>query len=142
MVNTLFALCPQETPQGVFRLDQRGQDAAIALGIYFLESRLQHRDKILPYLLRLLRGLAKAVWLDEVRSPTQERICLNTLLSDIATKCEPVREEIVSAQVDFLGVLANLCRSYKDQSTPRGSTAKCEQGQHFATEYMKEANKP
>jgi len=59
--------------------------------------------------------------------PVAERFsfCLNTLLSDIATRCEPVREEIISAQVEVLGVLVNLCWSYKDQSTPRGSTAKC-----------------
>lgn len=72
-MNTLFALCPKETANGVYRLGNRDMDAAIALGIYLLESKLQHRDRILPYLLRLAKGLGKVVWLDEIRQNLTDR---------------------------------------------------------------------
>lgn len=66
-IQTLYLLCPQEGHQGTFKMDQRGQDAIIALGIYLLESDFQHVDHILPYLLKLLHGLGKMQWVDEIK---------------------------------------------------------------------------
>ncbi|CAL1289574.1 unnamed protein product [Larinioides sclopetarius] len=124
-VNHLLNMCPQESAQGIFKFDQRGQDAVFALGIFFLQSGYQHTDHIFPYLLKLLRGLAKAIWVEEIRIHNTDRIpvserfafCLNTLLSDIACFCENLRDEIIAAQVELLGTLANLCRNYKEKES-------------------------
>ncbi|XP_969785.1 phosphatidylinositol 4-kinase alpha isoform X4 [Tribolium castaneum] len=114
-VKTLYDLCPIETTNGTVSLNSRQQDAVIALGIYFLESGLEHKDTILPYLLKLAKALGKATWLDEIKQNPSDRIpvaekfsfCLHTLLCDIAVKCEDSREEIIETQVDCLVKLTN-----------------------------------
>jgi len=125
-------------------MDQRGQDSIIALGIYLLESNFQHVDHILPYLLKLLNGLGKMQWVDEIKYfpresklflwlindffflfdpsvllfigiPVAERMsfCLNTLLTDVATRCPVSREKIIEAQIKCLSKLSNIIRSAK-----------------------------
>ncbi|XP_066970314.1 phosphatidylinositol 4-kinase alpha isoform X2 [Macrobrachium rosenbergii] len=123
-VEKLLALCPGESHGGVYRIDQRGQDAVVALGVYFLESGLQHQSSILQYFLRLLRALPKAVWLDEKklnptdRIPVAERFSflLTTLLSDVATQSEEAREEVINTQVEVLATLTNaITRAVRDE---------------------------
>ena len=66
----LYSKCPQLADgggaSGTYILSTKHQDAVISLGIYFLESKFLHCDKILDYLLALERGLAFATFPDEV----------------------------------------------------------------------------
>ncbi|KAF9812572.1 hypothetical protein SFRURICE_014431, partial [Spodoptera frugiperda] len=57
-VNTLFMLCPQVSSSLI--VTPRSQEASIALGLYFLQSNLQHQDKLLPYFLKVLKCLTTA----------------------------------------------------------------------------------
>ncbi|KAI1292022.1 Phosphatidylinositol 4-kinase alpha [Halotydeus destructor] len=128
----LFSLRPKPNSSGVFRLDQRGQDIVTAIGIYFLSSGYQHEAKIIPYLLDVLRGLVKCLWLDDKKLhdtdkiPVPERFsfCLNTLLSDIARLRPERRNDIFQEQISFLSVTLNLITNLKDSAVPKGSTAK------------------
>ncbi|XP_045112601.1 phosphatidylinositol 4-kinase alpha-like [Portunus trituberculatus] len=135
-VEKLIALCPGESHGGGFRVDQRGQDAVVALGVYLLESGQQHQATILQYLLRLLRALPKAVWLDEKRitpadrMPVAERFTfvVTTLLTDVAANCESVREEVLNTQVEVLSALTNvITRAAREDSllSANGKIALC-----------------
>lgn len=125
-VNLLFSHCPRENAAGVFCLDSKAQDGVLALGIYFLESGCQHDEKIVPYLIKLVKALPKVVWIDDVvikhqagKIPAAERFtfCINTLLSDIAVHLPHYKDEIVQSQVETLGIVAHLVKTSKDNGS-------------------------
>uniref|UniRef100_A0A3B1J9Y2 1-phosphatidylinositol 4-kinase n=1 Tax=Astyanax mexicanus TaxID=7994 RepID=A0A3B1J9Y2_ASTMX len=116
-------MCPVDC-RGVFQLDERRRDAVIALGIFLVESDLQHKDAIVPYLLGLLKGLPRVQWIEEsserkVREilPVAENFCfcLVTMLSDVAQRDETLRIQILEAVMDLMQVLLHACRNPEDQ---------------------------
>uniref|UniRef100_A0A8C3CUA0 1-phosphatidylinositol 4-kinase n=1 Tax=Cairina moschata TaxID=8855 RepID=A0A8C3CUA0_CAIMO len=99
-VQKLLCMCPVDF-HGIFQLDERRRDAVIALGIFLIESDLQHKDNVVPYLLRLLKGLPKVQWIEESNArkgrgllPVAENFsfCLVTLLSDVAYRDASLRD--------------------------------------------------
>ncbi|KAK6191311.1 hypothetical protein SNE40_003034 [Patella caerulea] len=121
-VQKLINYFPNENSDGSLQLTSRGQDAVIALGVYFLESGLQYKDKILPKLLGILRGLSKARYvegpkgLNKYKLPMTEcfSFCLNTILCDVAFRDSDSRDEIIAAQLDLMEVLTKLCEGSYD----------------------------
>ncbi|XP_068562505.1 phosphatidylinositol 4-kinase alpha isoform X1 [Cebidichthys violaceus] len=118
-VQKLQCMCPVDF-RGVFQLDERRRDAVIALGIFLVESDLQHKDAIVPYLLGLLKGLPKVQWIEESSErkgretlPVAEIFTfgLVTLLSDVAQRDETLRGQILEAVMDIMQVLQDICKN-------------------------------
>ncbi|KAI4816275.1 hypothetical protein KUCAC02_008607 [Chaenocephalus aceratus] len=115
----LHCMCPTDY-RGVFQLDERRRDAVIALGIFLVESNLQHKDAIVPYLLGLLKGLPKVQWIEESSErkgretlPVAENFTfgLVTLLSDVAQRDETLRGQILEAIMDIMQILQDICKN-------------------------------
>ncbi|XP_053375288.1 phosphatidylinositol 4-kinase alpha-like [Mercenaria mercenaria] len=118
----LQSFCPVENQQGVYVIDQRGQDAVVALGIYFLESGLQYKDRLVPYFLDVLKGLPKAQWIsapdgiNKYRLPQSEcfSFALSTILSDVALQDPESRDKIISTQLEVMESLCAMCEGKKE----------------------------
>ncbi|XP_053938169.1 phosphatidylinositol 4-kinase alpha isoform X2 [Cuculus canorus] len=118
-VQKLLCMCPVDF-HGIFQLDERRRDAVIALGIFLIESDLQHKDNVVPYLLRLLKGLPKVQWIEESNArkgrgllPVAENFsfCLVTLLSDVAYRDASLREQILDAILQVMQFLLGMCQT-------------------------------
>jgi hypothetical protein len=70
----LFRYCPQESSGGVFCIDIKAIESVVALGLYFLESGHQKEEIIVPYLLKLLKGLPKSVYKEEDPKLLEKRV--------------------------------------------------------------------
>ncbi|KAG5261741.1 hypothetical protein AALO_G00287840 [Alosa alosa] len=122
-VQKLQCMCPVDV-RGVYQLDERRRDAVIALGVFLVESELQHKETIVPYLLGLLRGLPRVQWIEENSErkgrdtlPGAENFCfcLVTLLSDVAQQDEALRSQILEAVMNLMQVLQEACQNPEAQ---------------------------
>ncbi|XP_029103187.1 phosphatidylinositol 4-kinase, catalytic, alpha b isoform X2 [Scleropages formosus] len=118
-VQKLQCMCPVDV-RGVFQLDERRRDAVIALGVFLLESELQHKEFLVPYLLGLLKGLPRVQWIEEGSArkgkdvlPVAENFtfCLLTLLSDVAQRDASSRGQILEAVISVMQTLLEMCQA-------------------------------
>ncbi|CAB1321449.1 unnamed protein product, partial [Coregonus sp. 'balchen'] len=112
-------MCPVEV-RGAFTLDLRRRDAVIALAVFLVESDLQHKETVVPYLLTLLRGLPRVQWIEESSGkkggealPIAENFsfCLVTLLADVAQRDPDSRTQILEAVMEVMHGFLEMCQT-------------------------------
>ncbi|XP_024130890.1 phosphatidylinositol 4-kinase, catalytic, alpha b isoform X1 [Oryzias melastigma] len=118
-VQKLQCMCPVEV-RGVFTVDVRRIDAVIALGVFLVESGLQHKDMLVCYLLSLLRGLPRVQWIEESCGkkgkeflPIAENFsfCLVTLLADVAQRDVDSQQEILNTIMEVMQAFQEMCQT-------------------------------
>ncbi|CAH3130736.1 unnamed protein product [Porites lobata] len=134
-VKKLSRLCPASpsSSSDVFILDQRGTDGILALGLFALHSGLQYKEKIMPYLVDVLKGLPTARWL-EAREPVhfsksplagEFAFCFVTLMSGLAAQDNSLDGDIIKLQLSLFDTLIDQCCGYKDLTDPKKATFCC-----------------
>ena len=129
----LSRLCPASPSSStdVFILDQRGIDGILALGLFELHSNLQYKEKIMPYLVEVLKGLPTAKWI-EAREPAllsnsplagEFAFCFVTLMSGLAAKDNSLDGDIIKMQLTLFNTLIEQCCAYQELTEhKKGST--------------------
>ncbi|XP_068676768.1 phosphatidylinositol 4-kinase alpha-like isoform X2 [Montipora foliosa] len=123
-VKKLSRLCPANpsSTTDVFTLDQHGTDGILALGLFELNSNLQYKAKIMPYLLEVLKGLPSAKWI-EAREPALQSdsplageftFSFVTLMSGLAAKDNSLDGDIIKLQLTLFNTLVDQCCAYQD----------------------------
>ncbi|KAK2556707.1 Phosphatidylinositol 4-kinase alpha [Acropora cervicornis] len=123
-VKKLSRLCPAcpDSLSDAFILDKRGSDGILALGLFELHSNLQYKEKIMPYLLDVLKSLASAKWI-ETREPALQSesplageftFSFVTLMSGLAAKDNSLEGDIVELQLNLFNTLVDQCCTYKN----------------------------
>lgn len=105
-----------------YTLDRRGQEAILALGLYELQSNLQYKSKIMPYLVDVLQSLPTARWIDSQifsassMSPMSGEftLCFVSLMSSLARKDNILAMEINKTILDVFGTLVKSCLCYDE----------------------------
>ena len=106
----------------MFILDQRGTDGILALGLFELHSNLQYKEKIIPYLVDVLKGLPNAKWV-EAREPVsltksplagEFAFCFVTLMSGLAAKDNSLDGDIIKMQLSLFNTVVDQCCAYPE----------------------------
>lgn len=124
----LMSKCP-ELGAGPLNLNNRNQEAILALGVYFLESGFNHKDKILPYLLDTVKSMGTANFPDELpldrssKLPPAENFTFSliTLLNDVAShNPDPgtITTRIMDVQVELLTNILTRLEELRRQDKP------------------------